>query len=214
MQIVQVVPDGGAAGAGQVNIGIQDFLLVCRGYGANRPAIGAGDQRASEVAGTSFLTDPAGSGDKHIVDVCRRHRQVRRHAFAGIVEQRRRCPDPVVDAANDVGALLTQDAWHLGKPDIPANQHADSTNRRIKNRKPQIAGCEPEFLQVPQMRLSILPDKPVRADQHRGVEQSHAVAFRQAGHKIDVVPAGKIDPQLRLARRVSTAHVQRHPADC
>ncbi|MNP12823.1 hypothetical protein D3C76_1050750 [compost metagenome] len=125
------------------------------------------------------------------------HRQVRRHAFAGIVEQRRRCPDPVIGTANDVGALLTQDAWHLGEPDIPANQHADSTNRRIKNRKPQIAGCEPEFLQVPQMRLSILADKTVRADQHRGVEQSHAVALRQAGHEVDVVPAGKIDPQLR-----------------
>ncbi|MCY1446577.1 hypothetical protein D9M71_631580 [compost metagenome] len=149
MQIVQVVPDEGAAGAGQVNIGKQDFLLVCRCYCANRPAIGPGNQRASKVTGTSFLTDPAGCSDKHIVDVGGRHRQVRRHALAGIVEQRRRSPDPVVDAANDVGALLAQDARHLGEPDIPADQHADTANGCIKNRETQVARCEPEFLQIP-----------------------------------------------------------------
>ncbi|MCY1438353.1 hypothetical protein D9M71_545470 [compost metagenome] len=166
MQIVQVVPDEGAAGAGQVDIGKQDFLLVCRCYGANRPAIGPGNQRAAEVAGTSLLTNPAGSGDKHIVDVCRRHRQVRRHALAGLIEQRRRRPDPVIDAANDVGALLTQDARYLRKPDVPANQHPDSANGRIKNRKTKIARCEPEFLQVPQMGFSILADETVRANKY------------------------------------------------
>ena len=96
MQIVQVVPDGVTAGAGQVNIGKQDFLFVSRRDLANWPAVGAGNQRATQVPSASLFTDPAGGCNKHIVDMSGRHRQIRSHAFPGVIEQRRRRPHPVV----------------------------------------------------------------------------------------------------------------------
>src|SRR5471032_785467 len=139
MQIVQVVPDRGTAGAGQVNIGKQDFLLVRRGYSANRPAIGAGNQRAAQVASPSLFADSAGGGNKHIVYMGGGHRQIRSHALAGVVEQWRGRPVPVVQTANDVCTLLTEDSRHLREPDVPADQQANAAYWRFKNREAQIS---------------------------------------------------------------------------
>lgn len=73
------------------------------------------------------------------------HRQVRGHAFAGLVENRRWNPYPIVNAADDVGALLSQDPGHLWEPDISANKQTNSPDRGVKQREAQISRGKPQM---------------------------------------------------------------------
>lgn len=107
-----------------------------------------------------LLPDPIGRSDEHIVDVGSGHGQVRGHAFSGFVEQRRRGPYPVVQAANNIGALLGQDARDFGKPDVPADQQADAAYGCFKHREAQVAGRKPEFSLFHRWALRYLPISP------------------------------------------------------
>jgi len=149
LQIIEAVPDGRTARVAQVDIGEQDFLAIGRRHLADRPPIGPGNQRTPQVTGIALFADSTGGGNKHVIDVCCRHRQVGRHAPPGVVEQRGRRPDPVVQAANDIGTLLAENARDFGKPDVPTDQHADPSDRCLEDWKSRVSRGEPQLLQVP-----------------------------------------------------------------
>ncbi|CAI8723722.1 hypothetical protein EMIT0P176_130075 [Pseudomonas sp. IT-P176] len=46
------------------------------------------------------------------------------------------------------------------------------------------------------MGFAVFADKTIWSHQNAGVEESHAVAFGETGHEVNVVLAGEVDPAL------------------
>lgn len=90
------------------------------------------------------------------------HGQVRGHAAPCFIEQWWRGPYPVVEAADDVGALRRNQTRDFREPDVPTYQQAYTTDRRLEYRESQIAGGEPEFFLVPEMSLTVVPEPAFR----------------------------------------------------
>nr|GFD59863.1 hypothetical protein [Tanacetum cinerariifolium] len=81
-------PDWRTARGHQVDIGIEDGFVLGRGHFGERPAAGAGDQRAAKETFAAVDAGAVGRSDKDVIDVGGGDGQVRGHAFAGSVEQR------------------------------------------------------------------------------------------------------------------------------
>ncbi|MCY1437533.1 hypothetical protein D9M71_536980 [compost metagenome] len=128
-----------------------------------------GDQRAAQEAPAPLTADPVRGGDINVVDMRCRHGQVRGHAAPCIIEQRRRGPYPVVEAADDVGTLRGHHPWHFREPDVPADQQADTADRRLEHREPQVTRGEPKLFLVPQMRFAVVPEQAFGAKQYSTV---------------------------------------------
>ncbi|MNH18618.1 hypothetical protein D3C79_783280 [compost metagenome] len=129
----------------------------------------------------------------------RRHGQVGGHAAPCFIEQRWWRPYPVVQAADDVGALRRHQPRDFREPDVPADQQADTADRCLEHWETQVARGEPELFLVPQVGFAVMPEQAFRTEQYGTVVEFQPLAFGKTRSQVDLVLPGEIRPGFQAA---------------